>query len=255
MAFHLGKILAPDKTQPTPGRAQGDAGTEHVAPSRTRDCEFEPRLSQVPAGRLLFLDDDPQRAIVFLSRHPDATWVLTAKECIARLAEGWDQVHLDHDLGGEVFVDPLREDCGMEVVRWLCTSEQKQLRETWFIIHSHNCEAASDMVRHLRESGYHAEYRPFGVELLDRLQEPQPKSPAAATACRLPGSSQDCQHPGAIVTPPPETWPALHLGAFFERLRRIVTQRWSPDRGMPFGRQGDKGEPGQRASREADSQS
>jgi len=204
-------------------------------------------VSEVPAGRLLFLDDDPQRAIIFLNRHPDAVWVLTAKECISQLAKEWDQVHLDHDLGGEIYVDPLREDCGMEVVRWLCASEQNQLRETWFIIHSHNFEAALDMVKHLRESGYRAVYRPFGVELLYRQQAPQPQSPAAAPACRPPGPSEDRVQPGAMVSASPEARPAGRLVAFFRLVRRLIVRRRSPGRGAPFDRQVGKGESGQTA--------
>ncbi|HKM54715.1 MAG TPA: cyclic-phosphate processing receiver domain-containing protein [Isosphaeraceae bacterium] len=247
MASDSGNILAPADAQPAPARRQGDAGAEHVAPSPEQPCELGPHVSEAPAGRLLFLDDDPQRAIVFLNRHPDAVWVLTAKECISQLAKEWDQVHLDHDLGGEIYVDPLREDCGMEVVRWLCASEQDQLRETWFIIHSHNFEAASDMVKHLRESGYHAVYRPFGVELLGRLQDPQPQSPAAAPACRPPGPSEDRVQPGAMVSPSPGARPAGRLVAFFGLVRRLIVRRRSPGRGSPFDRQGGKGEPGQTA--------
>ena len=55
--------------------------------------------------RILFLDDDPARAEIFLAENPEAVWVQTADECIARLEEDWDEVHLDHDLGGERFVD------------------------------------------------------------------------------------------------------------------------------------------------------
>ena len=70
--------------------------------------------------RLLFLDDDPRRAEIFLKDNPDAVWVNTVAECLARLAEPWDEVHLDHDLGGKMFVDSKDTDCGMEVIRWLC---------------------------------------------------------------------------------------------------------------------------------------
>ena len=147
----------------------------------------------------------------------------------------------------EIYVDPLRQDCGMEVVRWLCTSEQKQLRETWFIIHSHNCEAASDMVKHLRDSGYRAVYRPFGVELLDRLQDPQPQSPAAAPAYRPPGPSEDRVQPGATVSPSPGAKPARRLVALFGMVRRLIARRRSPGRGSAFDREGGKGEPRQTA--------
>jgi len=124
------------------------------------------------SSRILFLDDDPDRARAFLGRHPQAVWVQTAAECIARLAESWDQVHLDHDLGGEIFVDSSRDDCGMEVVRWLCSQPQEPLPNTWFFVHSHNAEAADLMVQNLLQHGYQAVYRPFGIDVLGRSCEP-----------------------------------------------------------------------------------
>ena len=59
-------------------------------------------MDQAFEGRpkVLFMDDDPMRGEIFLNVHPDAVLVATAEECIARLAEPWDEVHLDHDLGG-----------------------------------------------------------------------------------------------------------------------------------------------------------
>ncbi len=90
----------------------------------------------------------------------------TAAECIGMLAEAWDEVHLDHDLGGEIFVDPSREDCGMEVVRCLCRSDHPALRgDALFVVHTHNMNAAGVMVRSLQEAGYLAIHRPFGLDL------------------------------------------------------------------------------------------
>ena len=117
-----------------------------------------------PPTRRLFLDDDPDRASAFLQAHPDATWVQTVPECLARLAEPWDEIHLDHDLGGELFVDVHREDCGMEVVRWLAKEPPRHLRKAQFTVHSHNLAAAFEMTYRLRALGYRAEARPFGVE-------------------------------------------------------------------------------------------
>ena len=86
-----------------------------------------PNLSDepVPPPRILFLDDDDLRAEVFLGDHPQAVWVQTAAECIAKLEEPWDEVHLDHDLGGEVFVNIDRDDCGMAVVRWIVDPQRR----------------------------------------------------------------------------------------------------------------------------------
>ena len=128
--------------------------------------------------RVLFLDDDPRRAEVFLHRCPQAVWVMTAEACIAHLHEPWDEVHLDHDLGGERFVDVNRDDCGMAVVRWLCAEERERLRDTRFFVHSYNFAAASLMVECLLRNGYTAEFRPFGFDLVDFLSfEPPPPPP------------------------------------------------------------------------------
>jgi hypothetical protein len=121
-------------------------------------------VEQTPQGRnkVLFLDDDPARGASFLAEHPDAVWVGTAEDCIAYLAEPWHEVHLDHDLGGEVFVDCERDDSGMAVVRWLCAEPRAHLAKTRFVVHSHNLNAACLMVLHLEMMGYEVQGRPFG---------------------------------------------------------------------------------------------
>jgi hypothetical protein len=107
---------------------------------------------------------------LFLSIRPDAVWVTRADACVARLAETWNEVHLDHDLNGERFVDVTRDDCGMAVVRWLCSRDRGHLRDARFFIHSHNVAAASQMLECLLHCGYRAEYRPFGHDLVDFLK-------------------------------------------------------------------------------------
>jgi len=104
--------------------------------------------------RILFLDDSHDRAAAFLSAHPNAVWVQTVEQCIGLLQQPWDEVHLDHDLGGEVLVDHERADCGMAVVRWLCEESRPHLRDTRFIIHNHNPNAACMMVLHLQVMGF-----------------------------------------------------------------------------------------------------
>jgi hypothetical protein len=119
--------------------------------------------SRVYPARVLFLDDDPSRAAMFQEECPHAVWVQTAAECIEHLANPWDEVHLDHDLGGEHFVDTDRDDCGMEVVRWLCGPPRKHLKSTRFTIHSHNLIAATMMGMHMTVNGFKCDLRPFGV--------------------------------------------------------------------------------------------
>jgi hypothetical protein len=120
--------------------------------------------------RILFLDDDQGRAATFLSWQPTAVWVETAADCVSRLAEPWDEVHLDHDLGGETFVEQDREDCGMAVVRWLCEEFRPHLQPTLFVVHTHNLGAACAMSFQLQATGYFVREAPFGP--------PQPPQPA-----------------------------------------------------------------------------
>ncbi len=180
--------------------------------------------------RILFLDDDPERAEAFLGRHPDAVWVQTAGECIARLTECWDEVHLDHDLGGEIFVDSSRDDCGMEVVRWLCARPNEPPPETWFFVHSHNAEAAVVMVQCLRRHGYHAVYRPFGIDALewfseepdefDDAEEPEPAESAPASDTAPAPAPEAVASPAAVpVLASPEP------GWFARLLRRLPRLR------------------------------
>ena len=127
--------------------------------------EPAPAAAETPP-RTLFLDDDPTRAETFLATNPHAVWVQTVAECLARLAEPWNEVHLDHDLGGEQFVDLSRDDCGMEVVRWLCLESRPHLEPTRFFVHSHNPTAAAVMGMQMMMNGYHVEVRPFGARSL-----------------------------------------------------------------------------------------
>ena len=115
--------------------------------------------------RRVFLDDDPARAAIFTARHPDAVWVQTAPECINRLVERWDEVHLDHDLGGEHYVHSSRDDCGMAVVRWLTEAPRRHLARTQFTVHSHNMVAAYEMLLRLQAAGFKAKASPFGMIL------------------------------------------------------------------------------------------
>ncbi len=135
--------------------------------------------------RILFLDDDPKRAHRFLEGHPQAVWVQTVEECLAQMAAAWEEIHLDHDLGGKQYVDFNEPDCGMEVIRWLCKEPRDHLKQTHFLVHTHNSVAGLFMVLQMRMSGYTAEFRPFGLDLAAALAHNEPEcttdsSPRAA---------------------------------------------------------------------------
>src|SRR5262249_46264233 len=127
---------------------------------------------------------------IFLAEYPDAVWVETADECIERLSESWDEVHLDHDLGGEVFVDYERDDSGMAVIRWLCVQPRPAPNKTRFFIHTHNLNAGCLMALQLEEMGYNVKIRPFG-EAATRPVRPAPLRSLAARVIRWLRSGGD----------------------------------------------------------------
>lgn len=114
--------------------------------------------------QVLFLDDDHSRIDAIRARLAsvkcDLTVVETADHCIAQLKlQSYDLVMLDHDLGGETYCDSSREDCGMEVVRWL---KGNQGDHKFFIVHSMNAVAAAAMYLDLRDMGYQVQQASFG---------------------------------------------------------------------------------------------
>jgi DNA-binding NarL/FixJ family response regulator len=109
--------------------------------------------------RILFLDDSPSRTVVFLKKFPDAHAVETAEAAILALkAEKYDLVSLDHDLGGEAWVDSARPDTGFEVVRWIIENKPEIGEVT---IHSHNTKAGPRMAVALKDAGYKSNFFPF----------------------------------------------------------------------------------------------
>jgi len=119
---------------------------------------------------IIFLDDDKQRCRAFkrFAGCP-STIVHTAQDCIKAIQETDDIsiLFLDHDLGGEVYVNSAREDCGMEVVRWI-VANNPPIRT--IIVHSLNAPAAQSMVVALKRAQYDAHYNPF-TTLAERLKE------------------------------------------------------------------------------------
>ena len=114
--------------------------------------------------KVLFLDDRGERLDIAVVRYKEhgPFLVRTAAEAIAMLENvQWDLVCLDHDLGGESFVDSDREDCGMEVVRWI-ESHLPVIGK--IIIHSSNPEASYQMFWRLRAAGYSVVRERFSYE-------------------------------------------------------------------------------------------
>jgi hypothetical protein len=112
--------------------------------------------------RIIFLDDDHQRWYKFQSKIPQAVRAETAEQCIKLIKDSIniDWLFLDHDLGGEAYVNSSREDCGMEVVRYLC--EQPRTKSiNKIVVHSHNVLAAEEMFNKLLDAGYSVKLVPF----------------------------------------------------------------------------------------------
>jgi DNA-binding NarL/FixJ family response regulator len=119
------------------------------------------------AHRIFFLDDDKFR---HKQAQPhllhDAAY--TAKQAISMLAKReYDVICLDHDLGDEVMVSSDREDCGMEVVRWMVA---KKPAAKVVVIHSLNYDAARNMASKLKGVGYFVLIKPFPT-LMKEMEE------------------------------------------------------------------------------------
>lgn len=89
-------------------------------------------------SKVLVLDDDITRLDSFkknLIGH-SICCVMTSKEAIEKLSsETWDYVFLDHDLGGQIYVDS-GPNTGYEVAEWIYNNPDKKPKNV--IIHSFN---------------------------------------------------------------------------------------------------------------------
>lgn len=120
---------------------------------------------------IVFLDDDSTRAAVAFRRMSEydqqrTFWVSTVSETLDMLEnyrERLDIVSLEHDLGGNTFVNSARDDCGMEIVRWLEKQNPENYSHARFIIHTWNLKAGQKMASRLYKAGYRVMNMPFGM--------------------------------------------------------------------------------------------
>ncbi len=97
---------------------------------------------------------------------PSAVIVNDAFSCIEKLSSyHWDTVYLDHDLGGEIFVDAKEKNSGSEVVRFIV---DKRPSIGKIIVHSLNPVERKNMVMGLLKAGYVAKAIPW-ILLKERL--------------------------------------------------------------------------------------
>lgn len=112
---------------------------------------------------VLVLEDNAYRMKTFRAYCPGLTHVEKAIDCINLIKSGKQikELWLDHDLGNETYVDSGREDCGMEVVRFLQQNNYIGSIENIYV-HSHNVYANRIMAEDLVKAGYNAVLFPFG---------------------------------------------------------------------------------------------
>jgi len=125
---------------------------------------------------ILFLDSDPNKAAIIYRRmteqqRSNTIWCSSVKETILTLKDYKHRlktVSLEHDLNGELYMNTKREDCGMEIVRFLekLSKDEKQFepyKKMKFIIHSWNSHAGPRMKERLKKIGLDVIRKPFGT--------------------------------------------------------------------------------------------
>jgi len=126
---------------------------------------------------ILFLDPDPKRAVLAHQRMTDedqsqTIWCKTYEEAQTTLWNYRDElteVHLEHDLGEQPYMNTRSEESGMEIVRYLenlsvhhdnLFGSYKKMKWT---VHTWNDHAGPIMVERLRKIGLSVELKPFGM--------------------------------------------------------------------------------------------
>ncbi len=122
--------------------------------------------------RVFILEDSPERIAGFLSalEGHDMTvcqWLGGTDGACERYKPPYDLLLLDHDLGGQVYVDSSEEETGAAFCSWLHGREGDPL----IFIHSWNHPGAVNMQSILFGGGYNTvSIVPFGLDLLRFLK-------------------------------------------------------------------------------------
>ena len=105
--------------------------------------------------RLLILEDSPERVILFRKNFKNAELVCveTSTECIEKLKnEKWWGLFLDHDLGGEIYVESGGDkETGYDVAEFLYNNPE--LKPEYVAFHSLN-EPGRKNMKGLIKDGY-----------------------------------------------------------------------------------------------------
>jgi len=94
--------------------------------------------------KVIFLDDNEERQKKMKSMLPCIKQTYTADETIEAIKENEeiDYLFLDHDLGGEIYVDSKEHNTGMTVAKWIAENEWNI---SMIIVHSFNPVGAKNM--------------------------------------------------------------------------------------------------------------
>ena len=119
---------------------------------------------------IVFVEGDPQRAALQFQRMTPADqnrtfWVKSVPEAIDMLKnyrERLDIVSMGYNLNGEEYNHPSREDCGLEIVRFLEKKKPETYAHVRFIVHSWAFLSGAKMANRLRAHGYNVLSKPFG---------------------------------------------------------------------------------------------
>ena len=160
------------------GAALGMLRRARIAWRDTAGCWYAAQL------RILFLDDDELRHRRYAREAAGHVVVpaRTAAEAISLLESSgpsFDLIMLDHDLGGEPYVDSSRADTGMEVARWLA-DRFAVYGGIPILVHSLNHSERENMCHLLQGAGYLAAPAAFAwqwppITSLLQLVEGEPK--------------------------------------------------------------------------------
>lgn len=124
---------------------------------------------------ILFVDDDPLRAARQYEWQTEAEqqrtiWVKNVKEALRVLKDYTsriEQMHLDHDLDGQIPLPSNSSLAGMELVRFFENLPKDRLIPYTGIritLHDHNRYAALEQLKRLRAMKFKVKYIPFGME-------------------------------------------------------------------------------------------
>ncbi len=124
--------------------------------------------------KIFILEDDEERIKLFeqYGIGQDLTIARTYEEAITKFAPPYALICLDHDLGGNVYVQSEGEEkTGYHFVQWMLANYQQETLATRAIVHSYNPDGANKMCHEINKSGGSAIKIPFGINVLQYLKK------------------------------------------------------------------------------------